>query len=838
MSDGPPRTAVVMAGGEGSRLRPMTAGRPKPLVPICNRPIMGHILKLLAREGFPRVVATVHYLADEIQNAFGNGSEYGVEMHYSLEPEPLGTAGSVKLAQEHLTDTFVIVSGDALTDCRLENAWKLHKEKGSMATLVLCRVPNPLEFGIVILKEDGQIDRFLEKPGWSEVFSDTVNTGIYIIEPEVLDLMEPGKSYDWSRDIFPLMLEKGMPMHGFVMEKNWSDIGTIDQYQEAQIDLLQGRYELEIPGTRAGAGITIGSGTVIDDSAQIRGPVCIGAGCRIKAGAIIGPDTVIGDNCLIDERAEITGSVVWESSYIGMESCIEGAVICSHNVIKRGGRVLSGAVIGDRCLIDVGGTVRSDVKIWPNKTVDRGATVTMSLASGSRWRGTLFREQGVAGLSNIEITPEFAVRLGLAIGSFLPQGSVLATSRDSSRSSRMTKRALISSLLSTGCQVVDLRSSPVPVTRHFVRASGAAAAVNIRKLPLSPRATLIEIWDTNGVPLPQAQERKIESSFFREEYRRTDPEELGMLEVASRAGEMYMTDFLHQAGPIGRGKTQRIVVDYGYSTISRLMPDILSRMGIEAIAVNAVNDARKAPRRQEEVDEHLRNLAHIVGSLGYDMGVLFTGEGERMALVDDRGIPLVGLGLLGTISQLTARLNPGSRIGLSVFAPTRLEEHLTGLGAKVCRIPAGSRAMGSASASGQIDFAGDLEGGFVSPHMTHGFDAMFALARLLQMLQVSGQKLSDAADNVPEFHLEYASIHCPWSRKGQVMRRVAEEARHEGEIDLLDGVRVVQNGGWVLVLPDAFEPVVHIYAEGEDTAQSRSLIDMMSQRIKSYGELK
>ncbi|HHX39687.1 MAG TPA: nucleotidyltransferase family protein, partial [Armatimonadetes bacterium] len=179
--------AVVMAGGEGSRLRPLTCNRPKPLVPIVNKPIMQHIIELLVRSGFTDVIATLHYLADEIETYFGDGSEFGVRMRYTVEETPLGTAGSVKQAEPWLSDgTFVIISGDALTDFDLRKAVEFHKRHGSMATIVLTRVESPLEYGVVITDQDSRIRRFLEKPDWSQVFSDTINTGIYILEPEVL----------------------------------------------------------------------------------------------------------------------------------------------------------------------------------------------------------------------------------------------------------------------------------------------------------------------------------------------------------------------------------------------------------------------------------------------------------------------------------------------------------------------------------------------------------------------------------------------------------------------------------------------------------------------------
>ncbi|MEJ5169703.1 MAG: NDP-sugar synthase, partial [Fimbriimonadales bacterium] len=395
---------VVMAGGEGTRLRPLTINCPKPLVPVCNQPIMEHIVTLLRRHGVRQVTATVHYLADEIQAYFGDGSDFGVEMGYSLETKPLGTAGAVKKIEDWLKDgTFLIVSGDSLTDCNLERALEYHRAKGSLATLVLHRVAAPLEFGVVITDSEGRIQRFLEKPSWSEVFSDTVNTGIYILEPEVLEYVPEDEFVDWSHDVFPALLEKGLPMFGFVMEGYWTDIGSLSQYREAQEHLLAGRLDLPVRGEQVQPGVYVGPNCTISESATIVPPVCIGRNCKVKAGARVGPYTMIGDNVFVESGAILERSVVWDNAYIGPNVVLRSAIAGYRTTIKKDSILHEDSVVGDRCLVDVGCVIRPRVKIWPDKVVERGSTVTMSLIWGSKWRGNLFRELGVAGLSNIEI---------------------------------------------------------------------------------------------------------------------------------------------------------------------------------------------------------------------------------------------------------------------------------------------------------------------------------------------------------------------------------------------------------------------------------------------------
>lgn len=822
-----------MAGGEGSRLRPITAHRPKPLVPVGNQPIMEHILGLLRRHGIEEVVCTLHYLADEIQSYFDDGADFDLPIVYSVEDTPLGTAGSVKKAEHLLQDgTFVIISGDALTDCDLTKAIEFHRARKSLATLILYRVESPLEFGVVITDDDGRIVRFLEKPSWSEVFSDTVNTGMYILEPEIFATMEPGRAYDWSQDIFPALLREGKPMYGYVMEEYWCDVGTLGQYREAQEHLLSGKTTLPVQGEMIEPGVYVAANCHIDPEAHVVPPICIGRNTKIKAHARIGPYTVIGDNCLIESGANVERSVVWDSTYIGPNVGVHSAIICTKATIKRDTVIREDAVVGDRCLIDVGCTIRPRIKLWPDKIIERGSTVTMSLVWGNKWRGTLFRELGVAGLSNLEITPEFATRLGSAFGSVLPEGSTVITARDSTRSSRMIKRAAMASLLSVGCDVLDMRSTAVPIARHFIKASGAAGALNVRKLPGNSRVTLIELFDARGAYLSKSFERKVETSFFREDFHRTDPDDLGSIEFASRAIEEYQSDFFKALGSADGGRRLKIVCDYGYGAISSIFPAMLGRLGIESISINGYNDAKRAPRSDTEVAAHLDNLRQIVETLGYDMGVLFTDEGERLDLVDDKGRTISGNTLFALLCLLVAKTHSNASIAMSVTAPSRLEDMLKKEKAQVIRTKADTRSLMATSLDAGVDFAGDDHGGFIFPVLHPGFDAMFTLAKLIAMLQSTELSVSEVIDELPRFQLAYEQVRCPWEVKGTVMRRITEDHRDDDRVELVDGIKIYSNDAWVLVLPDAVEPVFHVYAESPEEEASRALVGDYVRRIE------
>src|SRR6059058_5312955 len=297
--------AVVMAGGEGTRLRPLTSNQPKPMVPIVGKPCMEHILELLRDHGFEDVVVTVAFLPQAIRSYFGTGDSLGLNIEYSVEESPLGTAGSVRLASDRLDDTFLVISGDALCDIDLGKIVEFHKERGAAVTIALKSVENPLEFGIVVTDADGRIERFLEKPSWGQVFSDTINTGIYVLEPQVLRHVPTDRPFDFSQELFPLLLEMGRPLYGYVCEGYWQDIGNLDQYRQANFDALDGKVRLNVPGIRLRGDVWIGEGVEIDDVAGAEGPSFIGDYCRIAPGAQVMPYSVLANGVTLRERARV-----------------------------------------------------------------------------------------------------------------------------------------------------------------------------------------------------------------------------------------------------------------------------------------------------------------------------------------------------------------------------------------------------------------------------------------------------------------------------------------------------------------------------------------------------
>lgn len=830
--------AVVMAGGEGTRLRPLTSNRPKPLVPVLNKPIAQHIIEHLKRAGITDIVVTLYYLAEEIQNYFGDGSDLGVNLIYSIEDTPLGTAGSVKKAEKYLEDdTFIIVSGDALTDLNIEKAVAFHRDHKAEASLVLQHAENPLEFGVVMTGENGKIVRFLEKPSWGEVFSDTVNTGMYLLEPSVFALMDHNKNYDWSQDIFPRMLVEERPLFGYIMEEYWTDVGSLEQYRQAQYDMLGGKTTLPIEGSVRNGNIYVGPGTEIDPQAVLKGPLLLGANCRIKAGATIEPDTVLGDNAIIEEGACIEKAVLWDSAYVGKGANVRGCTVCNHCTIKDRVEIQEGAVVGDRCHIEAGATVRTMVKLWPDKVIEADSQVTDSLIWGSKYHASLFRGIGVPGITNIEMTPEFATKLGASFGAFLKKGATVVAARDTHPASRMIKQAILGGLNSVGVHAIDLQTLPLPVARYAVRSHNAAGGLNVRVEPNAPRSTIVEFFDKQGIYLTKNAERKIETIFFREDYGRADMEDVGTLEFSPRALEQYVQRFVDQIEERDIARRQfRVVVDYAYGRISTVLPELLGRLGCEVIALNAYPDLGRSPKTPVEREGLMYNLSQVVLTLRADLGVMFHSDGERISLVDEKGEALTNAKLLATLSSLVAQTRPGAKVAVPVTAPSVIEAVVRRTSGAVRRTKTDPRFLMALSAhTGEgVAMAGDLEGGFIFPDFHPAYDGMFTFVKTLEMLAWLQRPLSEFAAELPPVHLATLSVRCPWEAKGKVMRQLTEESQNEPGLELIDGIKLTKSEReWALVLPDSAEPVFHIYAEGKTQEEAVARARQYVEKIES-----
>ena len=840
MSAGPPMQAVIMAGGEGSRLRPLTSNLPKPMLPIANRPMMEHIIMLLREHGITDVVATVQFLASLIRNYFGDGSDLGVSLSYATEEVPLGTAGSVLGARDLLSGSFMVISGDALTDIDLDEVIRSHRERGAAATLVLKHVQDPLEFGIVMTGEDGRIERFLEKPTWGQVFSDTINTGIYVLEPEVLDLIPPDEPYDFSSQLFPAMLDKGLPLYGFVTDAYWADVGNTDAFVQAQYDVLSGRVRADLPGFELRPGVWIGEDVDVAPSARIEGPALIGDNTRIGPGATIGPGTVIAGNAIVADDAVVSGAVVMERGYVGAYARVRGAVVGRGAALEKGATLEEGAVLGDDVTVGAGALINPRVKVYPGRTVEAGAIVTASVVREQTATRSLFGSRGVSGLVNVGVTPVVAVRLGMAYGTTLKRGSVVVTGRDSSRAARTMKRALVAGLNASGVTVHDLELVPLPLTRFTVKGEQAAGGISVRTSPGDPEVVEIRLFDADGADLSQGDQRKVERVFFREDYRRAAHNKLGELEFPPRTLEQYAAGLMSALDVEEiRSLAPKVVVDYAFGAASLVGPSLMGRLGCDVMAVNAFTDEHRPVLVTEDLETLLDNLCEHVRKSGSDLGVLLEPGGETAHLVDDTGrlIPQDRALLLFLRHEL-ARGAKG--VALPVSTSSAAERLAAEAGVEVDPTPVALPAMMSWASRPGIDFAGNSTGELIFPRFMSAPDSLMTFGKALEVLALQRRPLSETVDELPEAYVATRDVRTPWQHKGAVMRHVASSAggaERTANLVLIDGVKVMEAPGrWALVIPHPDQPLCRIWAEAESAQEAEALADRYAGTVQDVVE--
>ncbi len=811
-----------MAGGEGTRLRPLTSNQPKPMVPIVGKPCMEHIVELLKTHGFDDIVVTLAFMPQAIRGYFGGGEGYGVSIRYSVEETPMGTAGSVKLAEDALDEPFLVISGDALCDIDLGALVRFHQAKEAFVTIGLKSVDNPLEFGIVVTDEDGRIERFLEKPSWGQVFTDTINTGIYVLDPEVLRHVPEDRPFDFSKELFPLLLEMGRPLYGYVADGYWQDIGNLDQFRQANFDALDERVALNVAGIKLRGNVWVGEGVELADLESVEGPAFIGNYCRIAPQASVGSYSVLSPSVTLREHARTTRSVVDSSTYLGRSALVEGAIVGKSCDIRPHARLHEGVAVGDSCTIGEQSVVMPGVRIYPFKEVEAGALVDRNLIWESRLASRLFGRDLVSGLVNVDLTPETALRVGIALGTALKRGVRVVTSRDGAPASRLLKRAVVSGITSTGVEVADLHVMPAAVNRHFLKSEGLGAGVHVRPSSADPEMMQIQFFEPPGIQATPEFLKEIEKHFQRQEFRRAAYDEVGQIYTPTRAGETYADDLLRTLDVEGvKARAFRIVVDYAHSAASIILPVVLGPLGVEMIAAHPYGGEHTV-ESTDGVREALGHAKRLVSAVGADFGVVFDRSGERMYLVDEQAheVP-VEQELLLFLSLLASDGKSGT-LALPITVTSLAEPLMRGSKLEVTRTPASLSALTRASADNGVVFAGSVGGGFVFPEFLPAYDGVASLCNLLQLLAPVDLPLSELVSGLPESTVVHRQVRCPWSRKGAVMRILTERMKGK-KVDTLDGIKVFDDRGWAQVLPDPDEPLVHVYAEGKTLEDAATL---------------
>ena len=770
--------AIIMAGGEGSRLRPLTCGMPKPMVPILGRPVLGYALQLLKRHGLGEVGITLQYLPEHITRHFGAGNRDGVRLHYCREKEPLGTAGGVLKAasgRHAPTGTFVILSGDGLTDCNLSQAIGFHREKGALATLVLTRVRDPLSYGVVITDESGRVRRFVEKPGWGEAYANTVNTGIYILEPEVLSYIWPDKPCDFGRDLFPQLVRDNKDVFAFVSDAYWCDVGDQEAYVRAQADFLQGRVNLD-------PGLLIAETAQIDDTARIDGPLYLGAGARIGPHARISDCVVVGMNASIGAHSRVAHSILWDDAVIQNHAQLRGVVICRGAQMGAGAAALEGCALGDGAVLGARASLESGAKVWPGKRIDPCMRVTENLV----WEGAA-RPSLSAGA--VETRDPFTAHLLASAWVETCEAGPILIAHDGSPEAQATYATALGALCCQGAHAVALSWAMLPVFRNAQRGLGIPAGLYVH-------GNKIELTAQQGCMPPKALQRKVETLFARQDFSRPFSRTVAAPQTVSDADALYVG---------------MIAASVPHGAFHKIRPHI-------AVFVKNPAHGPLVSRVLRVTGVQGRVATGIPHVEPWETGFILSATAESAMAFDSQDIPdavrqtLLAYDSLGPdCGEWIAQIDDTA--GLETLAATR--------GRVVRRV-----------SSSMENWAGSLLTADARQFDLH-FDGLYRILRITALLAMRSTTLRGLLADLPAVYRHAERVACPLPARGHLLRVIAES---EKIAELHGGLRVTREDGFLTVNPDEREAEMVVVGEAASMEVARELCGELLDTIKKQIE--
>ncbi|MEA1919369.1 MAG: sugar phosphate nucleotidyltransferase [Campylobacterota bacterium] len=831
--------AVVMAGGFGNRIQPLTNSRPKPMLPIVNRPMMEHTMMTLKDLGITEFIVLLYFKPEIIQDHFKDGSDFGIKVSYVIPDDDYGTAGAVKLAQDLIGDeNFIIISGDLVTDFDFQKIFDFHASKKAQLSIGLTSVDNPLQFGVVIANEDEVIEKFLEKPSWGEVFSDTINTGIYIIEPEILDYIPEAKNFDFAKDLFPLLMQKEIPLMGHSLEGYWRDVGNPQSYREVFEDILGERLNFTIPGmTQSYPDGTLYSDApyTLDSSIEIIGNVVLGKNVIIGKGSKLN-NVVIGDNVTLDAGCNLRNTVLWEDITIGKNTRLDNSVICNKNRIDKNVTAKAGLILAQGCDVGELASFEQDVVIWPDKNIEAASIVSNNLVWGNRYKNSIFESGTVTGKSNIELSCEMATKLAEAFAAQLPIGSKVVVGRDHDKSSRMLKRAFLGGLLSAGVNVIDLKSTPPSVLRYTLTHNNAlVGGAHFKQDLTDPASSQITLFDDEALRIDSNASKSIEKAFFIEKFRRVDFSQVGEIHETLHHKECHdykdaIESNINQK--IIKCGTFNAVVDLMHGSTSDIFPNILNDLGVENIVLNAYHDKNKLSNIENLEKRSESNISTLVKSLECNMGVMIYPNAQRLSIVTDEGEVLDKIKGLFTVLHL---LNlDAAQEKKRVFLPTWAPDiaHFENL-----ILERGKYSVFSTKKLKEYDLIATVDGNFAFTEFGVTRDAMYASLKIMELVSCHGVKLSDLSKGIEDFDYRSIKIDCTQALKGKMMRKFLEDAKGK-KSSSADGVKIWENEtDWVLMIPDQYSDHLNLYIQAKDEASGEKIYETYSAKIAQWSQV-
>ena len=830
--------AVVMAGGFGTRIQPLTNSRPKPMLPIMNRPMMEHTMMMLKDLGITEFIVLLYFKPEIIQDHFKDGSDFGIKISYVVPDGDYGTAGAVKLAQELIgDDNFIIISGDLVTDFDFKKLIDFHESKKSKLSIGLTSVENPLQFGVVIANEDDVIEKFLEKPSWGEVFSDTINTGIYIIEPEILDYIPKGENFDFAKDLFPLLMKEKIELMAHNLSGYWRDVGNPESYREVYEDILSNRVNFKIPGYKKDYpdGVLYSSVEYdLDPSIEIIGTVVLDENVTIKNGTKLN-NVVIGRDVIIGAQCKIKNSIFWETIVVGNNANFDNCLVCNNNIINKNVSAKAGLILAEGCDVGQLASFEQDVIIWPDKRVEEAAIVSHSLILGSKYKNSIFENGSVSGKSNVELSCEMATKLAEAFASQLPVGSRVIVGRDNDKSSRMLKRAFLGGLLSAGVDVVDIKSTPPSVLRYtLAHDSSLVGGAHFKRCTADSLSSEITLFNEEAIRVDNNSSKAIEKAFFTEKFRRVDYAELGNIHET-----MHHHECLNYRAAVEKRIDHGIIkcggfkvaVDLMHGTTVEIFPSILNYLGVENIVLNAYYDENKLSNITTLKKNSEANISSIVKSLNYDMGLIIYPNAQRVSLVAENGEVLDKIKVLNsvlTLLNLEAK-DEKKRVFLPTWAPDI--KHFKNL-----EVERGKYSNFKAQELMKYDLIATVDGNFSFTEFGYTRDAVYASLKIMEMLSCHNVKVSELVKSLDDFYYKTFKIDCSQALKGKMMRKFLEDSKGK-KSSSIDGVKIWEDeDDWILMIPDQYSEHLNIYIQAIDESRGEAIYEKYSFKIEEWSQ--
>lgn len=752
--------AVIMAGGEGRRLRPLTCTLPKPMAEILGKPIIEYIFDLLCAGGVKHAAVTLGYLPHMIEESYKDGYK-GLKLDFIREDEPLGTAGSVRNAANEFKEPFFVVSGDALCNFDLVKIMAYHKASGAAVTVVAVEASDPREYGIVRVDKENRVTGFIEKPSWSQAVSNLVNTGVYVISPKCLELIPKEKPFDFASDLFPLMFERGMPIYCYHTSDYWCDIGNIEAYLKCQRDAFDGKIKL-LSGETA-KGIYTKNRLPSGDYSVIP-PVYIGTDTEISDGAVIGPYAVIGDGCSIGRNSRVRYSVVSDNCCFGSDSSVTGALVCSGVALRNRSSMYENSVAGSGCVIGDDVCVKPNVSIWPGKVVGKGATLNSNVKYGNV-KAEYFSSGRIDESNGVKLNAENCVRLGSALGS-VSKTRKIALGCDGSPCSRIMSRALSVGLSETGAVVWNFGECFESQFRYLVNICGFEAGA----FACDAGEKYIDICSYGGLSLPCKFERQLEAAMSKCEFREAADTEIEEPADMSGVKQLYTHGVMMQA-PDGLNGTAA-VFKCENTVIKSLISSCVSKLGTQ-----------ESENTVFEISADGKKLTAVSNGKRYDYEKLLAVVClDEMSKGKDIAVPYDSPDFLDLLA-----MKQGKRIYRYLSTPA------DGADAKARQLAA------------------------KQPFVR---DGIFLAVKILSIIKRKNCELEELVSELPKRHIIKRTVRINFSPS--YLFDLAGE-RVEESINDREGIKIICNDGRLLVIPERRGESVLMLAEAESAETAEEI---------------